>query len=84
YGPLIGLFFFGLLTKRVLIDKLVLLVCLLVPITIGVLWYFSAGAPGVGKGMPGLFGDYKFGYELIIYNAVISFLALFLISKKNN
>jgi len=82
YGPLIGLFFFGLLTKRVLTDKLVLFVCLLVPITIGVLWYFSAGAPGVGKDMPGVFGDYKFGYELIIYNAVTSFLALFLISKK--
>jgi len=46
------------------------------------LWYFSAGAPGVGKGMPGVFGHYKFGYELIIYNAVTSFLALFLISKK--
>ena len=82
YGPLIGLFFFGLLTKRVLTDKLVLFVCLLVPITIGVLWYFSAGAPGVGKGMPGVFGHYKFGYELIIYKAVTSFLALFLISKK--
>jgi len=93
YGPLIGLFFFGILTKRDLHDKLVVVVCLLVPITIGVLWYFSAGAPGVAnilnkkgeliKEMPGVFGYYKFGFEIIIYNALLSFGALFLISKRN-
>lgn len=82
YGPLIGLFFFGILTKRRLKDNLVLIVCLLVPTVIGVLWFFSAGGPGVETGDPGIFGNYKFGFELIIYNALLSFAGLFLISQK--
>ena len=78
YGPLIGLFFFGILTKRNLQDNLVPFICFLVPIVLGVLWYLNK------KEVINWFGEYQFGAELIIYNAVISFLALFIISKKNN
>ncbi len=80
YGPLIGLFFFGILTKRKLKDNLVWIVMILAPIIIGYLWYYSAGSPGVETDMPGIFGEYKFGFEIIIYNAVLSFLGLFVIS----
>lgn len=81
YGPLIGLFFFGILTKRNIRDTFVPFLCLL---SIGItffLWYFSAGAPGVAKGEPGIFGAYTFGFELIIVNALITFSLLFGFSK---
>jgi len=83
YGPLIGLFFFGILTQRSLVDVLVPFVSLLVPTIIGFLWYYSTGAPGVEKDALGIFGAYRFGYEIIIYNALLSFLLLTVISKKN-
>jgi len=82
YGPLIGLFFFGIITKRSLKDKFVLYVCVLVPLLMGVLWWYSTGGPGVEKDVLGWTGKYKFGAELIIYNALLSFGALFLISKR--
>jgi SSS family solute:Na+ symporter len=82
YGPLIALFFFGILTKRRLNDKLVPIACLVAIGTTILLWYYSAGAPGVGAGNPGIFGKYAIGFELIIINSVITFLALFAISKK--
>lgn len=81
YGPLIGLFFFGILTKRHIKDGLVPFLCLL---SIGItflLWYFSAGAPGVAKGADGIFGAYTFGFELIILNAFLTFSLLFGFSK---
>ncbi len=84
YGPLIGLFFFGILTDRYLLDKYVLPVCVAVPVMMGILWYFSTGSPGVEEGELGIFGKYRFGAELIIYNAIISFIALFAISISYN
>ncbi len=82
YGPLIALFFFGILTKRVLNDKWVPVACLIaISITI-FLWYYSAGAPGVGPGNLGIFGKYTIGFELIIFNSIITFMTLFAISKK--
>jgi Na+/proline symporter len=81
YGPLIGLFFFGILTRRRLRDVQVPFLCLL---SIGItflLWYFSAGAPGVAKGEPGIFGAYVFGFELIILNALLTFGLLWTFSK---
>lgn len=81
YGPLIGLFFFGILTKRKLKDNLVPIVSVLVPVIIGYFWYYSTGAPGVPKGELGIFGAYRFGFEIIIYNALLAFLLLFFISS---
>ena len=80
YGPLIGLFFFGILTRRSLKDIWVPIVCSLVPIILGSLWYLT------NAGLINWFGKYQFGAELIIYNALISFGALFLISfsKRKN
>ncbi len=82
YGPLIGLFFFGIMTDRILNDKLVPLVSVLVPIIIGVLWFYSTGAPGIPKDELGIFGAYRFGFEIIIYNACLAFMGLFVISRK--
>lgn len=76
YGPLIGLFFFGILTSRDLIDKWVPIVCTLIPVFIAIVWMIH------NKGIIDWFGNYQFGAELIIYNVAASLLALFLISKK--
>ena len=77
YGPLIGLFFFGILTKRKLTDTLVPIVCVLVGGGMAIIWYLAS------NDLVDWFGEYKFGAELIIYNALLSFGALFLISKRN-
>ena len=78
YGPLIGLFFFGIITKRSLNDRLVPIVSALVPIVVASLWYLH------GKGSITWFGSYQFGAELIIYNSLLSFLALLLISNSKS
>ena len=75
YGPLIGLYFFGILTKRNLIDKLVPFVSVAVPIIVATIWYIH------GKGKIQCLGTYQFGAELIIYNSLLSFGSLYLISK---
>lgn len=81
YGPLIGLFFFGLMTKYKLRDRLVPIIALFSILSTYLIWYFSFGAPGAGPD-GGIFGKYVFGFELIILNALITFCSLFLISLK--
>lgn len=82
YGPLIALFFFGILTKRSLNDQWVPWVSILsIAITV-LLWSYSKGGIALEKGEPGIFGNYIFGVELIILNFIITFLGLLSISKK--
>ncbi len=82
YGPLIGIFFFGILTKRDVKDKAVPLVSLVSITMTFLLWYFSAGGGGVEPGSSGLFGQYVFGFELIIVNGIITFIGMLLISQR--
>jgi Na+/proline symporter len=73
YGPLIGLYAFGLFVKnRTLKDNLVPFVCVFSPL---ICWYLSANSVDL------LFG-YNFDNELIIVNALITFLGLASISKR--
>jgi Na+/proline symporter len=71
YGPLLGLFSFGVLTRRVVNDKLVPLICVLSPILSYILSTNSEA----------WLGGYKFGIEILIANGMITFLGLWLISK---
>jgi Na+/proline symporter len=73
YGPLLGLFSFGILTKRIIFDRWVVFICLIAPFICYVLSSKSES----------LFGGYQFGYELLILNGILTFLGLILISKKN-
>ncbi len=85
YGPLIGIFFFGILLKRNIKDKKVPFLSFGAIVFTFVLWYFSAGAPGgviENEIALGIFGRYKFGFEIIILNAVTTFLLLLIFSKK--
>jgi hypothetical protein len=91
YGPLLGLFAFGILTKRKLNQKLIWTVCIVAPlIAMGVdmlsspEWYekklyISLGLDTISQT---IFAGYKIGYELILINGIFTFLGLWMISKK--
>jgi Na+/proline symporter len=84
YGPLIALFFFGILTKRSLKDQWVPWVSILsIAITV-LIWSYSKGGIALEKGEPGIFGEYVFGVELIILNFIITYIGLLGISKKGS
>ncbi|NQX81017.1 MAG: sodium:solute symporter [Flavobacteriaceae bacterium] len=78
YGPLIGLFFFGIISKRIINDKLVAYVSAVIPIAVACFWYMEANS------ITNILGNYVFGAELIIINAVLSFVGYYSISKKAN
>ena len=72
YGPLLGLYAFGLFVKsKTVKDKFVPLVCLISP-TICFL---------ISTNSKLLLGDYVIDNELIILNGLITFIGLFIISK---
>lgn len=73
YGPLLGLYAFGLFTKLKVHDKFVPLICLLSPVICFMLDYNSK---------EWLFG-YKFGFELLILNGLITFVGLGLLRIKS-
>ncbi len=75
YGPLLGLYSFGLFVKnRKPNDKYVPFIAISSPIISYVLNLYSKD----------IFFGYQFGFEILIVNGLITFLALLLISKKEN
>ncbi len=68
YGPLIGLFFFGLLTKVTVRDRFIPLICVLSPILCFIL----------DQNSQAWFNGYKIGYELLLINGGITALGLLL------
>jgi len=77
YGPLLGLYSFGLFTKRIIPAKQELLVpffAVLSPLICLVLDIFSET----------LFLGYQFGFELLLINGVFMFVFLWAISKRRS
>jgi Na+/proline symporter len=74
YGPLLGLYAFGLFTRWKVKDKWVPLIALLSP----VMCYFLSIYDQV------LLNNYNFGFELLIINGIFMFLGLVLIRIKKN
>jgi Na+/proline symporter len=72
YGPLLGLFAFGILTKRQLHDPWVPFVCLLSPLLCYVLNQHSKE----------WLNGYSFDFELLLVNGLLTFVGLLLLSKK--
>lgn len=73
YGPLLGLFSFGLFIKnRVPNDKFVPYIAIISPIISYLLNRYSKD----------LFFGYQFGFEILIVNGLLTFISLLLISKK--
>ena len=74
YGPLLGLFAFGIFTKMQIKDHLVWIVALVSVVTTFIL----------GNLPPEYLGGYVFNYELLIVNGAITFLGLILIRTKQH
>ena len=72
YGPLLGLYAFGLFTSYQVKDRAVPVISVLSPILCVLLNRYSQV----------LFGGYKFGFELLIVNGAITFLLLFLTRQR--
>jgi Na+/proline symporter len=71
YGPLLGLFTFGLFTQRQVRDRLVPVVCVIAPLI-----SYWIGAKSVEW-----FGGYKIDIEILILNGAITFMGLWFISR---
>jgi Na+/proline symporter len=67
YGPLLGLFAFGLFTKYIPDNKSVPYICIAAPVICFALDYCSKH-----------YLNYQFGYELLMINGLITFLGLYL------
>jgi hypothetical protein len=92
YGPLLGLFAFGILTKRKLNEKMIWTVCIVAPLlALGIdmlsnpAWYeaklhLSLGLQNISDS---IFHGYKIGNELILINGLITFSGLWFISKRS-
>lgn len=71
YGPILGMFAFGILTKKQVRDRWVPLVALLSPVLCFILQSNSER----------WFGGYSFSYEILLINALFTILGLFIISR---
>ena len=71
YGPLLGLFAFGVFTQRPVRDRWVPLVALAAP---ALCWAIDAWQQQ-------LFGDWQIGLELLVINGAITFAGLWLVSR---
>jgi Na+/proline symporter len=74
YGPLLGLFTFGIVTKREVNDRLVPFICIASPIICYILDKFQKD----------LLGSFEIGLELLVINGLLTFLGLWMISRKGN
>ena len=72
YGPLLGLYSFGLFTKRIAKDNLTPFIAIISPLACFFLSKYSAV----------LFNGYKFGFELLLLNGFLTFAGLFVFSHK--
>ncbi|MEJ7682434.1 MAG: hypothetical protein WKG06_32200 [Segetibacter sp.] len=73
YGPLLGLFAFGIFTNRKLPDGAVIpVICLVAP---AICYFISENAAK-------WFNGFQIGIELLILNGLLTFIGLLIISKK--
>jgi len=71
YGPLLGLFAFGLYLKRPVIDKWVPFVCIASPFITYIIEEISLRA-----------FSFEFGFSKLMLNGFITFVGLWLLSRK--
>ena len=72
YGPLLGLFVFGLFTKKHPKDRFVPYICIISPALCFAISYWGEH-----------FAGYTFGYEMLMLNGAITFLGLWVLSINN-
>lgn len=71
YGPLLGLYAFGIFNKRPVMDRFVPWICLVSPL----LTYY------VNEHSAAWFGGYQFGFERLLLNGLFTFVGLWAVSK---
>lgn len=71
YGPLLGLFIFGLFTKWQVKDRLVPYIAISSPFICYFIQYLTSRFIG-----------YQFGYEMLMFNGLLTFIGLYCISFK--
>ena len=74
YGPLLGLFAFGIFTKSQLKDKYVWIIAIIAPI---ISYFINAYSIDLLNG-------YQIGFEILIINGLLTYLGLILIRRKQN
>jgi solute:Na+ symporter, SSS family len=74
YGPLLGMFSFGLFTKRRALDKITPFIAVSSPVICFFLSKYSVE----------LFNGYKFGFELLLLNGFITFLGIWIFSSRKS
>ena len=72
YGPLLGLFAFGMITSRIANDKFILLICIAAPL----LSYI------INSNSQSWLGGFQFGSMIIALNGILTFIGLWMISKQ--
>ncbi|MBO5687856.1 MAG: sodium:solute symporter, partial [Alistipes sp.] len=72
-GPILGMFVFGMISRRNIREKSVPAIALLSPIMSYILQWVAAEKFG-----------YHIGFELLGYNALFTIFGLYLASSKNN
>jgi len=72
YGPLLGMYAFGIITSKSVNDKLVPFICIASPLLCYFLNLYSEL----------VFNGFKFGFELLIVNGGFTFIGLWLISRR--
>ena len=74
YGPLLGLFAFGILTKSQIKDKYVWIIAVIAPIISFIINQYSVD----------LLNGYQIGFEILIINGLLTFLGLVLIRRQQH
>jgi solute:Na+ symporter, SSS family len=72
YGPLLGLYSFGLFTRRSVNDRITPVIAILSPVICYILSRYSVE----------LFNGYKFGFELLLLNGFLTFTGLWIFSRR--
>ena len=73
YGPILGMFAFGILTKKKIQDRFVPLVAVISPVLCLILQLNSER----------WFAGYKFSYELLVLNALFTFIGLCCLARSS-
>ena len=71
YGPLLGLYAFGLFTKLKIKDRFAPIICILSPFVTYIVNDFTL-----------IFTGFDFGFSLLILNGIVTFIGLYLIKIK--
>ena len=72
YGPILGMFAFGMVTRRRVRDRWIPPVAVLAPVLSALLQTWAREA-----------WDYQIGFELLIYNAAFTMIGMWILSQKN-